>query len=48
MFFVKFLGKLNVYLSMLVLGFYLLLRFKIYYRIAEAERQAKEGIAMGL
>lgn len=41
MFFVKFLGKLNVYFSMIVLGFYLLLRFKIYYRISENDLQTQ-------
>jgi hypothetical protein len=44
MFFVKFLGKLNVYLSMVVLAFYLMLRFKIYYRIAENELLAQESV----
>ena len=44
MFFVKFLGKLNVYLSMVVLAFYLILRFKIYYRIAENELLAQENV----
>lgn len=48
MFFVKFLGKLNVYLSMIILTFYLLLRFKIYYRISENERAAKREMSIRL
>ncbi|KAL4464407.1 hypothetical protein ABPG72_010894 [Tetrahymena utriculariae] len=43
--FVKVLGKLNVYLSTIILSFYLLLRSKIYYRIDVNELQTQQNIA---